>query len=355
MAFENVRPFRLDTSGFDNALSGFFGAVKQRGIEDATSELAGLTQQGAGRNALMDWAKRNPAHPSAQQFTNALARNTISPPQADPVNDEMKRLRVEELKARIAQMRNPQPNVADTPSNIREWQAYQQMPPEQRAEYIRMKRANPYLDTGTEFTQPNPVDPTAQPRIIPKNLAEAEKQKEVGTAAGKAEAAAPSDVTAAQNAADILTSIRNDPALEKSTGMSSIMNSVWGTEGYGFEQKVQQAKSGAFLTAIQQLRGLGALSNAEGQTATAAVTRMNTALRKEDFLAALNDYEKVVNQGLQAAQGRIQSRNVPIAPAGGAQVSPQAIEALRANANNPQIIQQFEQKYGVPAAQFLGR
>ncbi len=30
MAFENVRPFRLDTSGFDNALSGLFGAVKQR-------------------------------------------------------------------------------------------------------------------------------------------------------------------------------------------------------------------------------------------------------------------------------------------------------------------------------------
>lgn len=128
MAFENVRPFKLDMSGFDNALSGFFGAVKQRGIEDATSELAGLTQQGAGRNALLDWAKRNPAHPSAQQFTNALARNTISPPQADPMAelrrrkmeaevkrleggappDELKRLREEELRLRVDQMRNPQ-------------------------------------------------------------------------------------------------------------------------------------------------------------------------------------------------------------------------------------------------------
>ena len=128
MAFENVRPFRLDTSGFDNALSGLFGAVKQRGIEDATSELAGLTQQGAGRNALMDWAKRNPAHPSAQQFTNALAKNTISPPQADPSADlrrrkleaevkrleggpqidEAKRVQIELNRERLKQMQNPQ-------------------------------------------------------------------------------------------------------------------------------------------------------------------------------------------------------------------------------------------------------
>lgn len=111
MAFENVRPFRLDTSGFDNALSGLFGAVKQRGIEDATSELAGLTQQGAGRNALMDWAKRNPAHPSAQQFTNALAKNTISPPQADPMAD-IKRQQAElglvKTQAEIDRMKQPQ-------------------------------------------------------------------------------------------------------------------------------------------------------------------------------------------------------------------------------------------------------
>jgi hypothetical protein len=276
----------------------------------------------------------------------------------DPREDELANLKLQGARLDI---RKTEAELArggsggEMPSNIREWEYFNKLPPEKQAAYIRMKRANQFLDTGTEFTQPNPVDPNAPPRVIPKNLAEAEKQKEVGTAAGKAEAAAPSDVTAAQNAADIITSIRTDPALDKSTGMSSIMNSVWGTEGYGFEQKVQQAKSGAFLTAIQQLRGLGALSNAEGQTATAAVTRMNTAMRKEDFLAALNDYEKVVMQGMQAAQSRLQSRNVPMAPAGSGQISPQAIEALRANANNPQIIQQFEQKYGVPAAQFLGR
>lgn len=51
-------------------------------------------------------------------------------------------------------------------------------------------------------------------------------------------------------------------------------------------------------------------------------------------------------QGARTAQPQQGGKTAP---------TPQAIEALRQNANNPQIIQQFEQKYGVPASQFLGR
>ena len=78
-----------------------------------------------------------------------------------------------------------------------------------------------------------------------------------------------------------------------------------GSAGKSFDLKVEQAKAGAFMTAIQQLRGMGALSNAEGQTATAAVTRLNTADTEEGFLAALNDYERVIRSGMERAQGRI--------------------------------------------------
>lgn len=160
------------------------------------------------------------------------------------------------------------------------------------------------LDAGTKYILLDPI--TRQPvGEIAKDLAGAEKAKVEGEAAGKASVAAAGDAQAAQNALDLIESIRNDPYLDRGTGFSSLGNTVRGTGGYDFQNKVDQAKSGAFLSAIETMRGLGALSNAEGQTATAAVNRMDTATSKEAFLAALDDYEKVVRQGLARAQSRL--------------------------------------------------
>lgn len=135
----------------------------------------------------------------------------------------------------------------------------------------------------------------------PKDLAGAEMQKELGTAQGKNVAAAPGNLQAGQNALTIIDSIRTDPYKTRGTGFSSYGNSVRGTGGYDFQNKVDQAKSGAFLTAIDQLRGMGALSNTEGDTATKAVTRLNTATSEPAFDAALSDYEAIVKQGIAKA------------------------------------------------------
>lgn len=160
------------------------------------------------------------------------------------------------------------------------------------------------IDTGTEIiTRNNRSGDTIS--VTPKNIAEAERQKEIGTAEGKAIGAASGDLQAGQNAKALLQSIRNDPNRERGTGKTSVFNALPGTAGFDFQRKVDQAKSGAFLTAIQQMRGLGQLSNAEGQTATDAVTRMNTAMTEEGFLEALNDYERIIDQGIARAQSRL--------------------------------------------------
>lgn len=142
---------------------------------------------------------------------------------------------------------------------------------------------------------------------VPKNLANAEREKVLGKASGERETSAEGDFTTAQNALDLIDNIRNDPYRERGTGASAVLNNVWGTGGYDFAQKVEQAKSGAFLTAIQQMKGLGALSNNEGAAATAAVTRMNTAMSEQGFLDALADYEKIVKQGMERAKKNLPS------------------------------------------------
>lgn len=149
---------------------------------------------------------------------------------------------------------------------------------------------------------------------IGQNLAGAERAKEIGTAQGKQAAAAPGDIRSADAALELIESIRKDPARGQGTGFSSVFNRVPGTKGFDFQRKVDQATSGAFLSAIQQLRGMGALSNAEGQTATAAITRMSTAQTEEGFIEALNDYEKIVTKGKAWAAQSIGGGYAPQTP-----------------------------------------
>jgi len=140
---------------------------------------------------------------------------------------------------------------------------------------------------------------------IPKDIRGREIQEAVGQSEGKAIASAPADMQAAEEALNIVDQIKVNPYLERGTGLSSYGNSVPGTGGYDFQNLVDQAKSGAFLTAIQQMRGLGQLSNTEGQTATAAIARMDTATSKEAFMKALDDYERVIRRAYDKAAGRI--------------------------------------------------
>jgi hypothetical protein len=142
-------------------------------------------------------------------------------------------------------------------------------------------------------------------RQVPKDIAGAAAQKELGEAQGKNAAAAPGDLQAGINAKALIQELKTDPNRERGTGFSSLGNIIPGTAGYDYENKVSQAKSGAFLTAIQQMRGLGALSNSEGSAATAAVTRMDTATSEKAFTDALNDYEKIIDQGIARAQSRL--------------------------------------------------
>ena len=135
-------------------------------------------------------------------------------------------------------------------------------------------------------------------------------QTNAGATRGKTvteqELSASSDIAASDQALDLIRQIERHTYIDRGTGLSSLGNVVWGTGGIDFQNLVDQAKSGAFLTAIDQLRGMGALSNMEGQTATAAVTRINTATSKEAFLKALDDYRKIVEAGRERALRRSQ-------------------------------------------------
>ncbi len=141
----------------------------------------------------------------------------------------------------------------------------------------------------------------------------AAESKAIGEAKGAAIAGAPAEVAQADETLGFIDEVRKHPGIDQGTGMSSMFNSVPVTSGYDFQNRVDQLLSGGFLTAIDQLRGMGALSNAEGQTATRAISRMDTATSKEEFLAALSDYERVVKAGRERAASKIPAPSAPAA------------------------------------------
>jgi hypothetical protein len=155
----------------------------------------------------------------------------------------------------------------------------------------------------------NPLDP----RSLNEQRAYGAK---VGGITGEATASAPGDIATGRVALDLVNQIKTSPELGWATGTSAGLggNMVPGTGRFGFQNLVDQAKSGAFLTAIQEMRGLGALSNAEGQAATQAITRMNTALSTQDFLKAVDDYERIVKTGMERAQARLNADGPVINP-----------------------------------------
>lgn len=138
---------------------------------------------------------------------------------------------------------------------------------------------------------------------------------EVGKGIGGQAASAAGDINSANMALDLIGQIKSSPELGWATGATALLNKVPGTGRYDFQALVDQAKGGAFLNAVQQMRGLGALSEAEGKAATAAIARMDTSQTKEGFLKALQDYEEIVRRGAAKAEARA-SGNTSLNPTG---------------------------------------
>lgn len=268
------------------------------------ADAAAQAQAEQERNATAEWLKANYPQfanlPPAQGFDAAMKMMA----QAQSGGNQ------ETFFGNVVPMQDASGNVVlGQVSNQGNWQ------PLAGADGMSPAPTTKTIDTGTEIITTDIYG--NEIRRTPKQNFQQAYDTASGGAAGKAETeqrlAAPGDVAAGQNALTLVDNIRNDPALNTATGLFGVvLNKVPGFDQLGFARKVEQLKSGAFLSAIEQLRGMGALSNAEGQTATAAITRLSTDLSAADFKEALNEYETIVSQGIARAQSKMGQK-----PAGG--------------------------------------
>jgi hypothetical protein len=312
----------MQTGKLGDAFAGLSEGVNEAKDDYMQQQMLGYKMKEAAEDKDWESKKRSRQEGQWQAQDDLLAG--VTDPWAKAYPDEYAQA---QLKAKFAQAggaeyglnpiitQNPQTGEYMLLQPSKDGSPPRVMPMPDGYSYVPPNRS---LDIGTGY-QTVPTRGTGQVGgVIPKDIAGQQAQEEIGTAAGKATAAAPADMAAAEMALSLLDSIERDPNLDIGVGGSSIFNNIPGTPGRDFQTKVDQATSGAFLSAIQQMRGLGALSNAEGQTATQAVTRMTTSVSKEEFLSALSDYKAIVTAGYQRAASRVSGG----APAAGAMEDP---------------------------------
>jgi len=164
-------------------------------------------------------------------------------------------------------------------------------------------RPNVQVDTGTGTAMVSPI--TGQPTtVIPKDVAGKQAQEEIGTATGKVAAGLPDAIAKAQEASQLIDSLKVHPGREYSTGMSSVLPAIPGSASADFQAKLDQLKGTVFLQAYSQLKGGGAITEIEGQKAEQAIARLNTAQSEGEFLKSLDELKEVINAGIQRMQKR---------------------------------------------------
>ena len=215
------------------------------------------------------------------------------------------------------------------PAAIQEYEYFTNLPnDEARANYLKVKRASSIKDLGDRYVVLNPVDPTQEVASIAKGIPPAQtpeakaavKEAEVTTeAVTKDKLAAPGQIMALDMFDTQLADLAGHPGFQNAFGFGGEqLSAIPGSPAFGAASLLEQVKGSAFLNAIPQMKGLGALSDAEGRAITQSVTRLQQGLDPEEARVEINKMRRILGQQRSRIESKQfltpeQVRNMPLA------------------------------------------
>jgi len=166
--------------------------------------------------------------------------------------------------------------------------------------------ARPALGAIAPTPLPTAGAPAAGPRPTASQIAaQAEQQKqeaqEVGVDLGKVRTNFGKSKDAATRLINQAEELITDPGFSVSVGASAqpLFQYIPGSDRATWKAKHEEVVGQTFLTAIESLKGMGALSDKEGAAATAAISRLkNTDQNEESFKAAVKELQFIVKRGV---------------------------------------------------------
>ena len=79
---------------------------------------------------------------------------------------------------------------------------------------------------------------------------------------------------------------------------STIAGMFPGTEATDFKALFDEIKGQQFLQGIEQLKGTGAISDAEGKAAQKAISRMSLSQSEKEFRKAAQEFQDIIRRGV---------------------------------------------------------
>ena len=120
--------------------------------------------------------------------------------------------------------------------------------------------------------------------------------------------AAQGAIDSAQSTIDQANIVANHPGRMSGLGTYDPRQLYPGSDTYNFKQEITKLKSETFLASVQGMKGLGALSNAEGQKVQSAIASLDTGMSKEAFDAQLKTITTIMQQAQKRAQNIIEGK-----------------------------------------------
>jgi len=126
-------------------------------------------------------------------------------------------------------------------------------------------------------------------------------------------------VSSFDTALDTLNTIANHPGKKAAVGFGGAqLSMIPGTDAAGFAAQLETFKAQTFLPQVQALKGMGALSDAEGRKLEAAVGALTQSMKLEEFNSQIGK----IKSYLQAARDRLSAgTTAPTTPTQPAQPS----------------------------------
>jgi hypothetical protein len=104
-----------------------------------------------------------------------------------------------------------------------------------------------------------------------------------------------------QTAIDNIDQLLVHPGRISGTGASSFLSNIPGTDARGFQAQLETFKAQTFIPMVSALKGMGALSDAEGKKLSAAVGALDPSMPEAEFERELRKVQKTLYEKARAA------------------------------------------------------
>lgn len=142
-------------------------------------------------------------------------------------------------------------------------------------------------------------------------LKQRDAQDKAQQARSDKQAAAQGAVDTFTTALDSLDTITNSPGLSKAVGVRSAFPTVPGTDAANFEAQLDTFKAQTFLPMVASLKGMGALSDAEGKKLSEAVGALSPKMSETEFRKSATKIQNQLQNKLSTVKKQFNYQEPP--------------------------------------------